>query len=122
MNEKLLRMRVAKKCFSIYQLPTHQILASFFEKLTACLSKERQSYEDFIILSDFHIDVKVAGRESPNGIAVWLPNQRMFFNIRVYVFQYQSLKGKYLCSPLKYCRHIVISGSARPCSWIGDLN
>lgn len=69
-NEKVLRMRVAKKCFSIYQLPTHQILASFFEKLTACLRKERQSYEDFIILNDFHIDVKVAGRESPNGIAV----------------------------------------------------
>ena len=28
---------------------------------------------------------------------------------------------RYLCYPLNYCRHIVITGPMRSRSWIGDL-
>ena len=35
--------------------------------------------------------------------------------------QQQSLKGKYLCYLLKYFRHIIMSGSIRHRSWIGNL-
>ena len=56
-------MTLAKKksgCFSMYRPPTPENLAYFFEELIDCLSKGSESYENFIILGDFNIDVKVA--------------------------------------------------------------
>ena len=50
-------------CFSVYRPPTPENLASFFEKLTDCLSKASKFYGNFIILGNFNIDVKVAGSE-----------------------------------------------------------
>ena len=47
-------------CFSLYRPPTPENLAYFFEELIDCLSKGSESYENFIILDDFNIDVKVA--------------------------------------------------------------
>ena len=38
-------------------------IVSFFEELTDSLSKGSEFYENFIILGDFKIDVKVADRE-----------------------------------------------------------
>ena len=59
-------LKIAKKkwlCLGIYRPPTPENLASFFEELTDSLSKGKEFYKNFIILSDFNIDVKVAGRE-----------------------------------------------------------
>ena len=59
-------LTIARKkwlCFSTYQPLTPEHVASFFEELTDCLSKGSKSYENFIILCDFNIDVKVAGSE-----------------------------------------------------------
>ena len=50
-------------CLGIYRPPTPENLASFFEELTDSLSKGSEFCENFIILGDFNIDVKVAGRE-----------------------------------------------------------
>ena len=47
----------------IYRPPTPENLASFFKELTDSSSKGSESSENFIILGDFNIDVKVAGRE-----------------------------------------------------------
>ena len=60
------KLTIAKKkwlCLGIYQPPAPENLVSFFEQLTDCLSKESEFYENFIILGDFNIDVKAAGRE-----------------------------------------------------------
>ena len=57
---------IAKKkwlCSGIYRPPTHENLVSFFEELAESLSKGSEFYENLIILGDFNIDVKVAGRE-----------------------------------------------------------
>ena len=59
-------MTIAKKkglYFSIYRPPTPENLTSFFEEPTDCFSKGSESYENFIILGDFNIDVKVVGSE-----------------------------------------------------------
>ena len=59
-------MTIAKKkglYFSIYRPPTPEHLTSFFEQPTDCFSKGSESYENFIILVDFNIDLKVAGSE-----------------------------------------------------------
>ena len=59
-------LTLAKKkwlCLGMYRPPTPENLASFFEELTDSLSKGSEFYENFIILGDFNIDVKVAGRE-----------------------------------------------------------
>ena len=59
-------LTIAKKkwlCLDIYQPLTPENLASFFEELTDSLSKGSEFYENFIILGDFNIDVKVAGGE-----------------------------------------------------------
>ena len=50
-------------CFGIYRPPTPGNLASFFEELTGSLSKRSEFYENVIVLGDFYVDVKVAGRE-----------------------------------------------------------
>ena len=58
-------LTIAKKkwlCLGIYRPPTPENLASFFGELTDSLSKGSEFYENFIILGDFNIDVKVAGK------------------------------------------------------------
>ena len=50
-------------CLGIYRPPSPEKLVSFFEELTDTLSKGSKFYENFIILGDFNIDVKVAVRE-----------------------------------------------------------
>ena len=49
-------------CLGIYRPPTPENLVSFFEELTDSLSKGSKFYENLIILGDFNVDVKVAGR------------------------------------------------------------
>ena len=59
-------LTIAKKkwlCLRIYRPSTPENLASSFEELTASLNKGSQFHENFIILGDFNVDVKVAGRE-----------------------------------------------------------
>ena len=61
-----LELTIAKKkwlCLGIYRPPTPENLVSFFQELTDSLSKGNEFYENFIILGDFNMDVKVAGRE-----------------------------------------------------------
>ena len=51
---------VSKKkwlCFSIYRPPSHDNLELFFDELTSSLSKASESYENFIVMGDFNIDV-----------------------------------------------------------------
>ena len=50
-------------CFSIYRLPSNENLEVFFEELTNCPSKTNESYEPFIIMRDFNIDVTNTGLE-----------------------------------------------------------
>ena len=50
-------------CLGPYRPPTPKNVASFFEELTDSLSKGSEFYENLIILGDFNVDVKVAGRE-----------------------------------------------------------
>ena len=50
-------------CLGICRPPKPTNLVSFFEELTDSLSKRSEFYENLIILGDFNIDVKVAGRE-----------------------------------------------------------
>ena len=57
---------MAKKkwlCLGLHRPPTPENSVSFFKELTDSLSKGSTFYENFIILGDFKIDVKVAGRE-----------------------------------------------------------
>ena len=66
--------KITKKkwlCLGIYRPPTSENLASFFEDLTDSLSKESEFYENFIILRDFSIDAKVAGRELDKFEEFW---------------------------------------------------
>ena len=59
-------LTIAKKkwlCLGIYRPPTPENLVSFFKELTDSLSKGSEFYENFIILGDFNIEVKVPGRE-----------------------------------------------------------
>ena len=58
-------LTIAKKkwlCLGIHRPPTPENLVSFFEELTGRLIKGSNFFENFIILGDFNIDVKVAGR------------------------------------------------------------
>ena len=50
-------------CFSIYRPPFNENLDIFFEELTNSLSKASESYEHFIIMGDFNIDVTNRGVE-----------------------------------------------------------
>ena len=55
---------VSKKkwlCFSIYRPPSHDNLELFFDELTSSLSKASESYENFIVMGDFNIDVTNKG-------------------------------------------------------------
>ena len=44
-------------CFSIYRPPNSQNLVHFFNKLFDSLSKANESYENFIVMGDFDIDI-----------------------------------------------------------------
>ena len=50
-------------CFSIYRLPSNENLEIFFEELTNSLSKASESYQHFIILGDFNLDITNRGVE-----------------------------------------------------------
>ena len=55
---------VSKKkwlCFSVYRPPSHDNLELFFDELTSSLSKASESYENFIVMGDFNIDVTNKG-------------------------------------------------------------
>ena len=43
--------------------PSHDNLELFFDKLTSSLSKASESYENFIVMGDFNIDVTKKGTE-----------------------------------------------------------
>ena len=44
-------------CFSIYRPPPHDNLELFFDELTSSLRKASESYEHFIVMGDFNVDV-----------------------------------------------------------------
>ena len=48
-------------CFSIYRPPSYDNLELFFHELTSSLSKASESYENFILIRDFNIDVTKNG-------------------------------------------------------------
>ena len=50
-------------CFSIYRPASHENLELFFDELTRFLSKTNESYENFIAMGDFNIDVTNKGKE-----------------------------------------------------------
>ena len=50
-------------CFSVYRLPSQENLELFFEELSSCLSKASETYENFIVMGDFNIDIRTKGRE-----------------------------------------------------------
>ena len=59
-------LTVSKKmwvCFSVYRPPSRENLELFFEERTSCLSKAGETYENFIVMGDFNIDIRTKGRE-----------------------------------------------------------
>ena len=48
-------------CFSFYRPPSHDNLELLFGELTTSLSKASESYENFIVMGDFDIDVTNKG-------------------------------------------------------------
>ena len=50
-------------CFSVYRPPSQENLELFFEELSSCLSKASETYENFIVMGDFNIDIRNKGRE-----------------------------------------------------------
>ena len=50
-------------CFTIYRPPSQENLELFFEELSSCLSKASETYENFIVMGDFNIDIRTKGRE-----------------------------------------------------------
>ena len=50
-------------CISIYRPPETNNLDSFFEELNTILSKACCKYENFVIMGDFNIDVKLKGND-----------------------------------------------------------
>ena len=50
-------------CFSIYRPPSNENLEIFFEELTNSLSRASESYDHFIIMGEFNIDVTNRGVE-----------------------------------------------------------
>ena len=45
-------------CLNIYRPPNPNNMNTFFDKITASLSKAAMKYENIIIMCDFHIDIK----------------------------------------------------------------
>ena len=59
-------LTIAKKkclCLGMYQPPVSENLVLFYGELTESLSKGSKFYENFIVLGDCNIDVKVVRRE-----------------------------------------------------------
>ena len=50
-------------CFSVYYHHSQGNLELFFDELSSCLSKASESYENFIVMGDFNIDIRTKGRE-----------------------------------------------------------
>ena len=50
-------------CLSVHRPPSRENLELFFEELTSCLIKAGETYENFIVIGDFNIDIKTKGRE-----------------------------------------------------------
>ena len=50
-------------CFTIYRPPSQENLELFFEELSSCLSKASETYENFIVMRDFNIDMRTKSRE-----------------------------------------------------------
>ena len=50
-------------CYSIYRPPENSNVNLFFEKLSNSLGKANKSYENFIIMGDFNIDIDTSGSE-----------------------------------------------------------
>ena len=50
-------------CFTIYRPPSQENLELFFEELSSCLSKASETYENFVVMGDFNIDIRTKGRE-----------------------------------------------------------
>ena len=49
--------------FSIYRLFISQNLAHFFNELSDLLSKANESYENFIAMGDFNIDIGISNSD-----------------------------------------------------------
>ena len=49
--------------FSFYCPPSQENLELFFEQLSSCLNKANETYENFIAMGDFNIDIRTKGRE-----------------------------------------------------------
>ena len=45
-------------CLNIYRPPNPNNMNTFFDEITACLSKAAVKYENIIIMGDFNIDIK----------------------------------------------------------------
>ena len=43
--------------------PSQENLELFFDKLSSCLSKASETYENFIVMRDFNIDMRTKSRE-----------------------------------------------------------
>ena len=50
-------------CFSVYHPPSQENLELFSDELSSCLSKASETYENFIVMGDFNIDIRTKGRE-----------------------------------------------------------
>ena len=50
-------------CFSVYRPPPQENLERFFDELLSCLSKASETYENFIAMGDFNIDIRTKSRE-----------------------------------------------------------
>ena len=48
-------------CLNIYRPPNPNNMNTFFDEITACLSKAAVKYENIIIMGDFNIDIKNKG-------------------------------------------------------------
>ena len=50
-------------CFGVYRTPSQENLELFFDELSSCLSKASETYENFVVMGDFYIDIKTKDRE-----------------------------------------------------------
>ena len=50
-------------CFSIYRPPNSQNLVHFFNELSDLLSRANESYENFIVMGDFNIDIGISNSD-----------------------------------------------------------
>ena len=53
-------------CMGIYRPPNFNNLDTFFKEVTDSVSKESLTYENFIIMGDFNIDINTAEMDFDN--------------------------------------------------------